>query len=50
VLNAGAAVYVGGGADTLAEGIRLAERAIDSGAAAETLARFVARTQELASG
>ena len=34
VLNAGAAIYVGGGADTLAEGVRAAERAIDSGAAA----------------
>jgi anthranilate phosphoribosyltransferase len=48
VLNAGAAIYVGGGAPTLAEGVRLAERALDSGGAADTLERFVARTRELA--
>jgi anthranilate phosphoribosyltransferase len=48
VLNAGAAIYVGGGADTLAEGVRSAEAAIDSGGAADTLKRFVARTKELA--
>jgi len=47
VLNAGAAIYVGGGAQTLADGVRLAERTIDSGAAADTLERFVARTREL---
>ncbi|HLY50346.1 MAG TPA: anthranilate phosphoribosyltransferase [Solirubrobacteraceae bacterium] len=46
-LNAGAAVYAGGRASTLADGVRLAEEAIDSGAAAEALERFVARTQEL---
>jgi anthranilate phosphoribosyltransferase len=48
VLNAGAAIYVGGCAPTLAEGVRAAERAVDSGAAATTLERFVARTRELA--
>jgi anthranilate phosphoribosyltransferase len=48
VLNGGAAIYVGGGADTLAEGVRIAEEAIDSGAAADTLDRFVARTRDLA--
>ena len=48
VLNAGAAVYVGGGAASIEEGVRLAERAIDSGAARDVLERFVARTQELA--
>jgi anthranilate phosphoribosyltransferase len=48
VLNAGAAIYVGGGADTVQEGVRTAERAIDTGAVAETLERFVARTLELA--
>ena len=48
VLNAGAAVYVGGGAPTLAEGVRIAERTIDSGAATDTLARFVARSRALA--
>jgi anthranilate phosphoribosyltransferase len=48
VLNAGAAIYAGGGADTLADGVRAAQGAIDDGAAARALERFVARTQELA--
>ncbi len=48
VLNAGAAIYAGGGTDSLVEGVRAAEGAIDSGAAAQTLERFVERTQELA--
>jgi anthranilate phosphoribosyltransferase len=48
VLNAGAAVYAGGGAPTLAEGVAAAQHAIDSGAAADALARFVATTGELA--
>jgi anthranilate phosphoribosyltransferase len=47
VLNAGAAIYAGGGADTLEGGVRAAEQAIDRGAAAELLERFVARTREL---
>jgi anthranilate phosphoribosyltransferase len=47
-LNAGAAIYAAGGAATLSEGVRRAEEAIDSGAAAEALERFVARTRELA--
>jgi anthranilate phosphoribosyltransferase len=48
VLNAGAAIYAGGGAESLAEGVRRAERAIDDGAATGALERFVARTNELA--
>lgn len=48
VLNAGAALYVAGRAESIAAGARLAEEAIDSGAAAATLARFVERTAELA--
>jgi anthranilate phosphoribosyltransferase len=48
VLNAGAAIYAGGGADTLEQGVRAAERAIDDGAASAALERFVARTHELA--
>ncbi len=48
VLNGGAAIYAGGGADSLQAGVRAAEDAIDSGAAAELLERFVARTRELA--
>ncbi len=47
VLNGGAAIYAGGGADTLAEGVLAAQEAVDSGAAAAALARFVARTREL---
>ncbi len=48
-LNAGAAIYVGGGADSIETGVRRAEESIDSGAAAEVLQRFVALTRELAS-
>ena len=47
VLNAGAAIYAGGAADDIEAGVRAAERALDSGAATDTLDRFVARTQEL---
>ena len=47
-LNAGAAIYAGGGAESLEQGVRAAERAIDSGAASAALERFVNRTQELA--
>jgi anthranilate phosphoribosyltransferase len=36
--NAGAAIYVAGAADTLAEGAEMAAEAIDSGAAGDTLA------------
>jgi anthranilate phosphoribosyltransferase len=48
VLNAAAAVYVGGAAESLADGVRVAAAAIDSGAAAAALERFVAATQRLA--
>jgi anthranilate phosphoribosyltransferase len=48
VLNAGAAIYAGGGAPTLAEGVGAAQAAIDSGAAAAALKRFVAATERLA--
>lgn len=48
VINAGAGLYVAGRAASVAAGARDAERAIDSGAAAATLARFVERTNELA--
>ena len=47
VLNAGAAVYVSGRVDSLEAGVRAAEAAIDTGAAADTLARLAALTQEL---
>jgi anthranilate phosphoribosyltransferase len=48
LLNAGAAIYAGNGAATLPDGVRAAQQAIADGAAAATLERFVARTQELA--
>jgi anthranilate phosphoribosyltransferase len=48
VLNAGAAIYAGGGAESLAGGVQAAIEAVDSGAAAAALERFVTRTQELA--
>jgi anthranilate phosphoribosyltransferase len=48
LMNAAAALQVAGRAESLAAGVRLAEEAIDSGAAAAALARFVERTRELA--
>jgi anthranilate phosphoribosyltransferase len=48
VLNAGAAIYAADRVSSLAEGARAAEEAIDSGAAAALLERFIARTRELA--
>jgi anthranilate phosphoribosyltransferase len=48
VLNAGAAIYAGGVATSLLDGVRAAERAIDEGTAAAALERFVTRTRELA--
>jgi anthranilate phosphoribosyltransferase len=48
VMNAGAAIYAGGAADSLAAGVKAAQEAIDSGQAAGALERFVTRTQELA--
>ena len=40
LLNAGATLYVGGIADSIEAGIRLAEQTIDSGKAAETLQKL----------
>jgi anthranilate phosphoribosyltransferase len=48
VLNAGAAIYAGGGAGTLSDGVVAAMRSVDSGAAATALERFVGATQRLA--
>ncbi len=48
VLNAGAGVYASGRADTLEAGVRAAEAAIDAGAAAAVLERYVTFTQEAA--
>lgn len=41
VLNAGAALYIGGKADSLEAGVRLAEEMLDSGKALETLQQFI---------
>jgi anthranilate phosphoribosyltransferase len=48
VLNAGAAVYAGGRAGSLREGIEAARSAVDSGAAQRTLDGYVSLSQELA--
>ena len=40
-MNAGAALYLGGKADDLAQGIRLAGSLIDSGAAMQTLQNLI---------
>jgi anthranilate phosphoribosyltransferase len=48
VFNAGAAIYVAGGADSIEAGVRAAEAAIDDGAAERTLERFVAHSREFA--
>lgn len=48
VLNAGAAIYVGGLAGNLGEGVEKAVAAIDSGAARDLLERLVATTTRLA--
>jgi anthranilate phosphoribosyltransferase len=48
LLNAAAGLVVGGRATSLAEGVALAASTIDSGAAATTLERFVAASQDAA--
>ena len=48
LLNAGAAIYVGGKAGSIADGVIKAAQSIDSGAAADVLDRYVQRTMELA--
>ena len=40
-MNAGAALYIGGKADSIREGITLAEQLIDSGKAFETLQKLI---------
>jgi len=45
LLNAGAALWVGGAANSLAEGVQLAEQSIDSGEAQARLAGLVALTR-----
>jgi anthranilate phosphoribosyltransferase len=48
VLNAGAAIYVAGGADTLEAGVRAAEAAVDGGGAARALDSLVRVAGKLA--
>ena len=48
MLNAGAAIFVAGRSDTLEDGVRAAEAAVDSGAAAKALDALIALTEELA--
>jgi anthranilate phosphoribosyltransferase len=48
VMNAGAALFVGARASSFEEGVRRAEETIDSGAALDTLERFVQKTKDLA--
>ena len=45
LMNAGAALYIGGKADSLKEGIRLAGEIIDSGKALETLNKLIEVSQ-----
>jgi anthranilate phosphoribosyltransferase len=49
LLNAGAAILVGGAADDLAEGVAKAREAVSSGAARGVLERLVERSRRLAS-
>ena len=46
LLNAGAALYIAGKADTFQGGVKLAKELIDSGAAYETLEALIALSQE----
>jgi anthranilate phosphoribosyltransferase len=48
VMNAGAALFVNARVPGFEEGVRLAEETIDSGAALDTLERFVSKTRDLA--
>jgi anthranilate phosphoribosyltransferase len=45
IMNAGAGLYVGGQASTLADGIALASEAMRTGTALQALDAFVAKTQ-----
>ena len=47
IINAAAAIYVGGKADSLADGVQKATQSIDSGAAHDKLEQFVERSQIL---
>jgi anthranilate phosphoribosyltransferase len=47
LLNAGAAIYAGGGADSLAGGVAAAATAVDGGAAADATRRFIEASHRL---
>lgn len=47
LLNAGAALYIGGKANSYKEGVELAEKIIDSGKALETLEKFILLSNEI---
>ena len=47
LLNAGAAIYAAGRAEAIADGVRVAAGAVDSGAARQTLDDFVALSRKL---
>jgi anthranilate phosphoribosyltransferase len=48
LLNAGAAIYVGGRADDLAGGVERAREAVESGATARVLEQLIERSAALA--
>lgn len=48
LLNAGAAIYVGGKADSLSHGIQIAKKTIEEGLALKKLEQFIRLSQELA--
>jgi anthranilate phosphoribosyltransferase len=48
VINAGAAIYAGGGADSIAAGVEAAREAIADGRAADALERYLQASQRLA--
>ena len=45
LLNAGSAIYIGGKADSIAEGVKIAGQLIDSGKAVETLDKFIEQSK-----
>ena len=47
LLNAGASLYIGGKADSISEGIKLAAELIDTGKALETLEKFILVSNEI---
>ncbi|MGA2410673.1 MAG: anthranilate phosphoribosyltransferase, partial [Candidatus Binataceae bacterium] len=48
-LNAGAAIYVGGVAATIAEGVALAQQILDSGRAVETIEKLRVASNQMVS-